>query len=816
MAAKFDQRMALRSLRPSLSKVASRFIVVGRREVGEDALSSKAASWSRSGRGKLERVSRSEFWVADETASVTLELLERWADLDESVLVPGEIFELLGGRTIMSAGRLHLAIDDASSLHRVGFLNMICELVPDVSSQPWADLKKTFGEMDAETPLAPSLEDEHRGHGKGQSKGQIAEGINRDSFHAKTNSRRSCFLCEATDHDVHSCPRADCGVVFQCSVLDGLENSPARRKALEAALLEAALPAADHYRWFKRERDGSMYLLFKTPKCAKRVLDAVADIVISGVPVRAFRISSPGKPKQNHQQKEKHDYSAEQTRFWRQSVCIDGVEDTDREALEWSLSEFGIILVSTNWHLGRCHARLGTSRQAKRAIHLSQNERISVGGSILRIEAFVGQDDVSRAPPAARASTRSSCEWCGLTGHDPSTCTQQCCWVYTHRSSCSQEDETSLEKRISAHSAVVQDFYWDEGRCYMRLEDAATADRVCEECNGLGELKLYRASDDVREPGADDGKNLVDAGSEERHGGKRRSSNAIASSIPPSRKKRHIEKSTPQNMQRKVCFLCGEADHELPECPVRQRCVIACRDWGTASNGPHNAVPAEVQQGLPKILQQELKLSVLRTYWHKGVCYIQLGSEGEAKSLLNALGSRGQLPVGDEVLRLREARSTRKVGGAIFRDTTGFGKGSRRGLTPLCKAGGGPDDDAVATDDGTSACGTAKQDCPLCGTGAGHDLRSCPDASRSVVVRGTMVASAPDQGESEVMAAALSAGIATPLRVVKQRASLFVVLANEATASALAASAAGEGFEVGGEPASIENVAQTNSKKRRQ
>lgn len=119
------------------------------------------------------------------------------------------------------------------------------------------------------------------------------------------------------------------------------------------------------------------------------------------------------------------------------------------------------------------------------------------------------------------------------------------------------------------------------------------------------------------------------------------------------------------NMKRKVCFLCGGSEHELPSCPVRNECVLVCREWGSGSSVEAlQPPPTELQEALRATLRSELGFELKRDYWHKGVCYVHLGSEDEAQRLLSSLGPRGRLSIGSEVLVVRIARSTKQTTGS--------------------------------------------------------------------------------------------------------------------------------------------------------
>ena len=116
------------------------------------------------------------------------------------------------------------------------------------------------------------------------------------------------------------------------------------------------------------------------------------------------------------------------------------------------------------------------------------------------------------------------------------------------------------------------------------------------------------------------------------------------------------DKTIEASASRKSCFLCGAADHELPTCPHFPKCVILCRDWGHGKPQGGSVPPA-----LNKAVWSALNgagLTVKWSHWHRGVCYVQLGSEQEAQQLIKETGPKG-LIVNGEVLRVRPARSSR-------------------------------------------------------------------------------------------------------------------------------------------------------------
>eukprot|EP00929_Paragymnodinium_shiwhaense_P109917 TRINITY_DN7652_c0_g1_i1.p1 TRINITY_DN7652_c0_g1~~TRINITY_DN7652_c0_g1_i1.p1 ORF type:complete len:633 (+),score=171.68 TRINITY_DN7652_c0_g1_i1:77-1975(+) len=248
-------------------------------------------------------------------------------------------------------------------------------------------------------------------------------------------------------------------------------------------------------------------------------------------------------------------------------------------------------------------------------------------------------------------------------------------------------------------------------------------------------------------------------------------------------------RSGPTHEARKQCFLCGQADHELPACPARARCLLACRDHGVPQ-GYLDPAGKKLLEAVPRFFESELGMKLLHHRWNRSVCYVQLESEDEVEALVSSLGKTGKVTIAGETLTIRRAVSTR-TDAAKKRAL----KASRVGLTPAVPCDLEPNHDEEETK------------CPLCGA-EDHRLPSCPVIARGLHVRASAMAASADHGEAEVMAAIFEAGIKAPERLHWQTGGLYLVMASQDDAKQLREYAVLEGLHIGGDMASVDAVAE--------
>lgn len=234
----------------------------------------------------------------------------------------------------------------------------------------------------------------------------------------------------------------------------------------------------------------------------------------------------------------------------------------------------------------------------------------------------------------------------------------------------------------------------------------------------------------------------------------------------PASQIKTLKRKAPEKSS-KTCFLCGDVGHELPACPIRDRCVLICREWG---HQDHETVghKSPVHKAMVDVLRSA-GFDICRAYWHKKVCYLQLESKQHADRLLASKGQAG-ISLGSETVQVRPARSTRTQA----KHAVAGGKADAAEVTGKEEAG--------------------PVECALCGDAA-HTLQSCDHRGRGVVVCCTSLEVA-EKCEAELLEVVIGYEIAAPTSVRLLNDSFYMTLATEAEALSFVERATGEGIEL--------------------
>eukprot|EP00933_Yihiella_yeosuensis_P044236 TRINITY_DN39344_c0_g1_i1.p1 TRINITY_DN39344_c0_g1~~TRINITY_DN39344_c0_g1_i1.p1 ORF type:complete len:741 (-),score=137.46 TRINITY_DN39344_c0_g1_i1:194-2416(-) len=244
------------------------------------------------------------------------------------------------------------------------------------------------------------------------------------------------------------------------------------------------------------------------------------------------------------------------------------------------------------------------------------------------------------------------------------------------------------------------------------------------------------------------------------------------------------DRFTENHLKRKVCFLCGEADHELPDCPARAECVLICREWGSETSASKLGA---LNEALCDILR-ESEFQVVRSYWHRRVCYLRLGSAEQASKLVAlSAGSPNNFIVLGEALKIRMARSTRRSGApssvAVEEEEV---------------------TEVTEQTDATVEAEISDGPCPLCGS-AEHALSSCDLRSKSLRLSCASFKVSHEAAEKEISRAASSSSSTGSIEGLRWHGDhLFVIMPCAEDAMSFMEVAAGEGLEIGGEMVSVE------------
>eukprot|EP00913_Durusdinium_trenchii_P026380 g24752.t1 len=233
----------------------------------------------------------------------------------------------------------------------------------------------------------------------------------------------------------------------------------------------------------------------------------------------------------------------------------------------------------------------------------------------------------------------------------------------------------------------------------------------------------------------------------------------------------------PKNkITRKACFLCGDPAHELPSCPSRSECVLLCREWGGQRELSAEKLQ-ECQDALVVAFSAE-ELQVVRSYWHRGVCYLRLRSTEEATRATRLWGAGLQL-LGQE-FRIRVAKSTRSTG----ERTKEIAEEPKEPVVCLL-------------------CGDAK-----------HVLKSCKFRNQGLRISSSALEGLSLEAAKEEVSTALGASGAS-LEMLEARwhgRCLYVTMRSASEVTELLDLAAGEGLEIKGATVSVEKAAGKTSR----
>lgn len=777
----------LRALRPGQAATV-RFIVLANEHAGESGYSSSA------GVGACRKF-QNRIWVADETASITLVLKGNAAPL-ASLLQPGEIFWLSDGEaTINDSEGLILHMGRNGRLQRDGFLTLLFEEEPNLSTGPWRPLETEHASDSAPVQQQKSKKRE-QSRQRNQQQTRQPEKDQQQQQHQQQNATpqvaptsvgpqqnsgsATCFLCGDSGHVVFECHNRDNGVTVRCPALDS--GPPARRDhALHEALRASGLPQAERVNWYKKgATEGTMYVLFKSRSDAQQVLEA-RDFSIGKLLAKTYAVTAPRSQSERRPKRKPgllHDAESGTAAVGEISEHATGKHLANKPSEEQQALSPAVLASSPS-------ARSSRSRSRPRPPHAPEAEE--------QVEADAG----------------NSCLLCQAQGHNAKQCSESASAAIILGV---QAFQTQAVRLALARCGIRATGMWPQqnSMCLVRVGDPSQARQLC----GLaqrGQVELHGRQLRVflLNQKMPDGAPLPNTSPEEASKGSRKGDGRKAGKqrkgtrggdlslptdpSPDDTQNQHKFKAGGREAShgcRKQCFLCGEPGHEIPTCPKQSECVLVCREWGAAQASESAAQKTGrlriLEAALVEILKSE-GFELQRSYWHKGVCYVHLADAASATRLLARCGQQG-LEAAGEVLRVRRARTTRLQAP----------NGDISGVADVESDGGA---------DGNTAEASIST-CPLCGS-SDHSLADCPNRARGVVVRCDAFRAGRDRGEAEVRRLLSDMGHETVDQLRWHGKSLYLTLPDEAKAAMVVEVAAGEGSEIDGELASIERVTRT-------